>query len=403
MRNYTIIFLLIAAVAVSGCVQGKQVKTDDNNGLVINSFTAEPKTAFPTDSVSFFLDAENVGSFTSECARAQLFNVDSWRLTDGRKVSDELEGVPFRGVQVSPGGISINIVFGRPVSVSVNIPFGDADPIKQQFKDVLCGFNSLGSFSDQLVKTDIDILPPDVDRNRAGKIFATSWTLFPPVLPEGVSTTFNPKARVYYLYQSNAIAKIPVLSINEFRRRQNTGQDTTLVADISNQHSPVKIALTRGGDRPIVVDTNPKLLQNFNTQKERSTFVFEMQNVGNGFVTPAEFIDGKQGGFIFGKIILDGTGVEFSDCLGVTEDQHTKEVIVSGDNALLLKMRSDKKVPFACTIAVDRNVWQTLPQGEVTLRFQMFYVYNVDAEAPVKVVGVESGQTVEEVETGPPG
>lgn len=396
MRNYNAVLLLIAAVAVSACVQGQQVKTDENNGLVINSFAAEPQTAYPTDSVAFFLDAENVGDFTSDCARAQLFNVDSWRFTDGRSVSEQLEGVPFRGVRAGPFGITINIIFGRSAA-GISIPFSDVDSLKQQFKDVLCG-QTFGIFNDNIVKTDIDLLPPDVNRNRAGKIFTTSWTLFPPVLPEGVVTTLKPTARIYYLYKSNAVVNVPVLSISEFRRRQNTGQDVALQSEVSNQHAPVKIAVLRGGDRPVVVDTNPKLLENFDTQKERATFVFEMQNVGNGFVTPAEFVDGKQGGFIFGKIKILGTGAEFSDCLGFKD---TKEVFVSGENAALLKMRSDKKVPFACTISLDRNIWQSVPEGTVTLRFEMFYVYNVDAETSVKVLGVESGQTVEEIERNP--
>ncbi|MBI4018539.1 MAG: hypothetical protein HY368_02930 [Candidatus Aenigmarchaeota archaeon] len=398
MRKHAILLLLASVVVVSACVQN-QVKTDENNGLVINSFVSEPATATPTDSVSFFLDGENVGDFTSECARAQLFNVDSWRLTDGRPVSEELEAVPFGGVRfiITPVRIQVDVNRLFRATGLISVGGGDVDSVKQQFKSVLCG-PDLGVFTDSLVKTDVDLLPPDVNRNRAGKIFTAAWTLFPPVLPEGVSTTFKPTARIYYLYKSNAVANIPVLSINEFRRRQNTGQAVTLAADVSNQRAPVKIALTRG-QTPVVVDTNPKLLENFNTQKEKATFVFELQNVGKGFVTPAEFVDGKQGGFIFGKITLLGTGAQFSDCLGAKD---TKEVFISGNNALLLKMRSDKKVPFACTISIDRNVWQQIPEGTMTVRFEMFYVYNVDAETSVKVLGVESGQTVEEVERGLP-
>jgi hypothetical protein len=200
---------------------------------------------------------------------------------------------------------------------------------------------------------------------------------------------------VTYIYKTTGQVKIPVVTRAEWKRRQDIGEGTDLAIQVDNTEAPLKIAVSRGS-APIIVNTDPNAIA-LNPQ-ERATFVIELQNLGDGWPTPAEFIDGKQGGFIFGTITLRGAGTSFFDCLGVgpgslagyTGLYGDQGEIVIGPNNELLRMRSDKRAPFGCTLSIDRTTWQSRPFGTVELVFDLFYVYYIDAETSVKVLGEEA-------------
>jgi len=407
-RNYFYIILLLASVIfVSACVQQRPAAADANNGLAINEFTADPTVAEPIDFVNFFLDVENVGGTTATCVRAQLFNVDSWLDPRTGTSISSLGSLVFSNVQLTPSGLQGQYCIGstcystfdytRPAGVSFTVFF---DQVATQIsKEFLCkrDFLVTDPALDAVTEFREELLPPDPARNRAGEVFTASWTLLPPTLPEGIQSDFRPTTRVSYIYKTTGQVKIPVFTRAEWRRRQDLGQSID-VAVIDNTNAPIKIAASRPLN-PIIVNTDPDAITINPT--ERATFVLELQNVGDGFPTPAEFFDGKQGGFIFGTVILRGAGASFHDCLGVgpgaqqlgligiVGDQG--EIVIGPHNKELLRMRSDNRAPFGCTIALERATWQARPFGTVELVFNLFYVYFIDGAVTVKVLGEESG------------
>ena len=71
-----IIFLILIAVLISGCTSNTRVVPND--GIVVNDFSVDPISAEATDTVRFFLDAENAGGTTARCVTTELFGVDNW-------------------------------------------------------------------------------------------------------------------------------------------------------------------------------------------------------------------------------------------------------------------------------------------------------------------------------------
>lgn len=420
MNKLPLLLLALAAVAFASACVGRTTAVDPNNGLRINEFSTDRQTAEPTDLVSFFADIENVGEVTASCVRAQLLNVDSWRTTSGETLS--LQGISdFHAIGFgSSGSFFGNLCIGRNFCVSVaKGPVGGltlSGFINTIFSDLsreaICNKNLFKNDAklQQVFKFQEEMSPPDKEKNRPGQSFTAEWTLVPPVLPEGLRTEFHPAVRVTYIYKTTASVVVPVLTKNEYESRINLGKPVNLPIQVQNTNAPIKVAVTRGTS-PIVVNTDPDAMRL--NPLEKATYIVELQNVGDGIPTPAEFTGapgqtGKEGGFILGAITLSGSGVQFDDCLGsgisaalnrgqiATPVFNTPGIFTAGNSQLLiggnselLRLRSDRRAPFGCTLAVDRQAWVNRPFGEVLLTFDLYYLYNVDKETTVTVKGVE--------------
>lgn len=419
-KSLFFVLALSAVVIVSACV-GRTVSVDANNGLKINEFSSDRTVAEPTDLVSFFADIENVGGVTASCVRAQLLNVDSWKTTAGQTLS--LQGISdFHAIGfASSGSFFGNLCIGRSFCVSVaQNPVGGlsiAGFVGNIFADLskqaICNKNLFKNDAalQQVFKFQEELSPPDTEKNRPGQSFTADWTLVPPTLPEGVKTVFRPTVRVSYIYKTTASVKIPVMTKNEYESRINLGKPVQLPIQVDNTNAPIKIAVSRGTS-PVIVNTDPDAIRL--NPAEKATYIIELQNVGDGIPTPAEFTgaqgqSGKEGGFILGAITLTGSGVQFDDCLGAGVSAALNrgqlgtgtivastvpftagnEQLLLGGNAELLRMRSDKRAPFGCTLAVDRQTWASRPFGEILMTFDLWYIYNVDKETAITVKGVE--------------
>ncbi len=411
---------LLAIIFVSACV-GSTTTIDPNNGLKINEFSADRTIAEPTDLVSFFADVQNVGGTTASCVRAQLLNVDSWRTTSGDTLS--LQGISdFNAIGfASSGSFFGNLCIGRNFCVSVakgasgvSLSGFIGNIFSDLSKEAICNKNLFKNDAklQQVFKFQEELARPDKERNRPGQSFTADWTLAPPVLPEGLRTEFHPAVRVTYVYKTTASIKIPVMTKNEFESRINLGKpiDSAISVDHPLGGAPIKVAVTRATS-PIIVNTDPDAMRL--NPLEKATYIIELQNVGDGIPTPAEFTGapgqtGKEGGFILGAITLSGSGVQFDDCLGtgvsaalnrgqiaapvfVTPGLFTtgNQQLLLGGNSEILRLRSDKRAPFGCTLAIDRQAWTSRPFGEILMTFDLFYLYNVDKQTTVVVKGVE--------------
>jgi|GEM_PF-1452923 len=394
-RVFLVLLSILAAVAISGCVGGT-VKTDGNNGLIVNSFSADPVQAEADDAVRFFLDVENVGGTTATCITSELFGVDSWR--------DEL-GMPITTFAPLTRGLGVNIRNGV-ISVcgfyTVDYACFSYDTNNDDFG--FSGFfgNSFSSFTNQICPADAftsssgragltkfqpDLIPPNPSLGRAGQSFIPQWILRPPVLPEGVKSTFPVTARTSFFYKTNAQVNIQTFNKAEFKRRADLGQQTDYPLAMENSFgSPIQIAAVRGSS-PIVVNTEALggLLQ-------RESYVFEFINLGQGFPLPivedrpGSTNPGFQSGFVETAVTINGPGAAFSDCLG----QSGTTIFLGGQTlADLVQLRSDQTVPVSCQIVIDKAKWRDTPIGTISLTFSLWYRYYIDRTVNVEVIGVE--------------
>ena len=154
----------------------------------------------------------------------------------------------------------------------------------------------------------------------------------------------------------------------------------TLPVEIVNSHaSPIQVVTTRG--------INPIVVNQRSPNYELANYVFEFQNVGNGWPLPFESDVSVPNGFIFATVELNGPGASFYECLGASSGT---EVFVYGDIIQnLVKLRADRRAPFGCTIAIDRASWADTPTGTISLTFNLWYRYYTDAQIGVDVLGMQ--------------
>ena len=114
--------------------------------------------------------------------------------------------------------------------------------------------------------------PPDLLLNRPGDLKTKAWSYYPPVLPEGVQTSFPVKARVTYDYHTTGTISIPAYSKSYYRIPENSGK-LDLTPTVDNTNAPIQISLRKG--TAVVVDDR-------STGDEYATFIIDFVNVGDG-------------------------------------------------------------------------------------------------------------------------
>ena len=81
------IVLIALIVLIAGCITERSVRTDANNGLQVNEFSADLDTMYDNEDVTIYLEVENVGGTTANDAKARLYGIDSWNIS-GSNVRD---------------------------------------------------------------------------------------------------------------------------------------------------------------------------------------------------------------------------------------------------------------------------------------------------------------------------
>ncbi len=195
MKRFLVLILFL--VFISGCLGGREVKIEANNGLKITEFSADPLTAEFNDPVFFNVDIENVGGTTADNVELTLYGIKNvWRSSSSES------SVVSSNPEYSPGSMS----------------------------------------------------PPDIVLNRPGDFEIWAGQYYPPILPEGVSSYFPVTARVTYDYHTTGTISIPAYSKSYYRINKG---DVESAARVDNTNAPIQIALTKG-TTPIVVDENLK-------------------------------------------------------------------------------------------------------------------------------------------------
>ncbi|MEM7819445.1 MAG: hypothetical protein QXD48_01305 [Candidatus Aenigmatarchaeota archaeon] len=384
--NKIYILLIVVLIFVSGCIGGGQVKVDANNGLTINEFSADPIIAEPDDFVRFFLDIENVGGTTARCITAELFGVESWYDEYGQSFTYSTpwrdRGVIFNyidgALQFSYWDLNkgfVNLAYDRYGGIGLSTYVHEA---WDNFVNNFCGSYSALPYKYKDIKYWDSMSPPYPERNRPGQSFTTEWVLRPPILPEGTHAQYPITARVSYLYTTTALINIMAFNKDEYKRRIDSGEPITPYTIDNSQASPIKVVPTRLTAPIVVNDRMPGY--------ELANYLIELQNVGNGWPLPMTNNNGESG-FMFAVVTLNGPGAFFYDCLGQTSGT---EAFIYGDViGQLIKLRSDRRAPFGCTIGIDRSKWINNPIGTISLTFEIYYRYYIDKEIMVTVNGLE--------------
>ncbi len=209
--------------------------------------------------------------------------------------------------------------------------------------------------------------PPDIsnDPPTPGDFDAKTWILTAPELPEGTKTTYTLTGRVTYNYKSTGVAQILAYNEDEYNRRREKGEE--LIGDVVVDNSygaPIKIGVT--GEYPLKVDLDEST--------DEVVYRIFFNNVGDG----VPITDGRDGK-IKGTIWLQGDA-EFADCLGVSGGKR----INIEDQVTLHRGESVKK---ACGIKLKKSDWSAIPEGTISLIFDMNYDYYIEAQATITAVG----------------
>lgn len=102
------VILVAAILVVSGCAgKEREVKTTDNDGIIINEFTADPIRANADEDVVFYLDFENTGGTTATNVRANLYNAEGWTPAPVEKTFGSLSPPNINTQPQTPGGFKI--------------------------------------------------------------------------------------------------------------------------------------------------------------------------------------------------------------------------------------------------------------------------------------------------------
>ncbi|MBI4174449.1 MAG: hypothetical protein HY517_02290, partial [Candidatus Aenigmarchaeota archaeon] len=153
-KSSLMLVILLAVVLASGCVNQRAVKTGENRGVTVNSFTASPVTAYTGERVLFDLEIENIGGTTAKNVQADLFGVEGqWRDSLGNAVDSTL--------------------------------------------------TKWGS---------IILKPPVPSRNIPGDFRITQWELTTPNIPQGITANLQIEARVTYDYNTSGHLGVKLVS-----------------------------------------------------------------------------------------------------------------------------------------------------------------------------------------------
>ena len=380
-----IVFALSLLIFFTACTQQQQ-RTD---GIVINSFSGEPLNAEAGDNVRFFLDFENVGGTTARCGITELYGLESWytldstRLSGARPWRDKSFSFSFSNNNLNlcyydfSKGFNACGSYRKDESVSLSVFVSGA--WNSFLTDYCNSYQSISAFPDAKFFSQLSPILPQ--RNRPGQSQTYDWFFKPPILPEGLKVDYDVTARVSYAYTSNAHINIKVFNKEEYRRRQNLGEQLDYPIDIVNSYNaPIQVNV-RQGSSPIIVSTPSDFITD---PIQRENYVLEFVNLGSGFPLPLESPDS---GFVIAVVEANGPGVYFEDCLG---QRGGTELLDHDIVRNLVKIRgATNSAPFSCTIAIDRAAWANVPTGTISLTFRALHRYYTDAETKVTVLGVE--------------
>ncbi len=343
-----IAFAIILAISITGCV-GRDVRTDENNGIAINKFFADPSNADSGDIFHVYMELENVGERTAKFVKLFL-------------IATAFE-------QQQRENLPTIVKIGQPLPEFTFNPVEKADTASYSFQT---------------------LAPPDPDLNKPGEFRVVSWTLQAPFIPEGVIKDFRMLGRVTYEYSTSAAINIPVYTKNEIRQSQDVKS-----LEATSTNGPIKVFIS--GPDQIIVNTDSDIIRLNNN--EVVVYTITLKNTGDGIP-----FTNNINGLIKGTVRFSG-GITPVDCISTSSAQLEQQILQrpsqqtydasyyvinlpEGDNGVVL--RNGDSATFSCTLALARNQWISRPFGTATITFDLSYLYFIEKETTVSVKGLRT-------------
>ncbi|MFH1237593.1 MAG: hypothetical protein V1648_04295 [Candidatus Aenigmatarchaeota archaeon] len=295
------VLALFIVVFSSGCTSfGGQ--TSSGQGIVIENFESDFQKIYAGETFKLQMKAKNTGSVDADFIMPELYNIDK-----------DLNGV----------------------NIAISCANGCGETIK--------------------------MLAKDADRGTEGESKTCIWNCkAPDDIPKGLSVTFNPSLRLYYLYRTTTIKSINIASQNELRALQTQG-GALPSETVSTTEGPVQL--------DVVVNGPIRYWEGENTV----TFPINinLQNNGGG-IACLKCSDPKS----WNKIIL-------------TFENEKGTATLESCDLQTGKMEVDlwKGQSRTVTCEVRINVGQTTGFVQKSLSFEAGYDYFVDASTSIEVVG----------------
>lgn len=174
-----LILPLMLIVFVSGCTTITPI-INSGTGLVITDFEPEFPEVYSTERIKFTTRIQNTGSLPALNIQEEIVGIEDWDLVS----VDQLE-----------------------------------------------------------CEHGFGLIPADSVTGTVGETKLCSWTYIAPNVPDRLSVTYKPVARVYYNYLSNTVSSVSIVPRNELRRLQNAGQSLPIDTQ-SSTPGPVRIDIT---------------------------------------------------------------------------------------------------------------------------------------------------------------
>lgn len=426
--KYKLIFLLSITILISGCINTGSNQPNSGGGMEISDFTTMPKNPEDTDEVSFLVEAKNTGSITAECVRGDIYGLGGWRNLGGQYLPGHKRGT-FWHLEKDEDGWSFDLdadslldyigltewaegnIGGAYDSVYNSIPEFAAEliglPRPEDFsmdnfdfdisweegegidfdvywnvfaKSVVC--NEMLTNPLYTTWSNETFYSKKADVNEPGQLKNTEWVFIPPDLLKGARQDFEVIFRLTYTYKTTGTINFPVKTDEEIERSGPVANP--FIKDESR--SPVTLSLM-DGEFPITPSFRDYQLSG--ERYEHYPLTFQLKNIGNGFpIVPFTSKRQRNNGMILGWIKVEGPGVTFSECLGETDTNKVNiEAGKDFQKIQQVKLRSDGRSEFGCTIKLDRRAWENRDRATISVVYRFGYVYSTDKTATVSVKG----------------
>ena len=237
-----LVLALLGVLVVSGCVGQRAVVVDENNGLRIVDFSADPVAVDVNEPVTFTIQVENVGYVDATDINVSLGGIEnSWRVTTGALVRD------------------------------------------------------VNDFSKRFGK----MFPPNPQYNQPGDLRVATWLFKTPELPPGLDVERRVDANVLFNYKTTGSLTVRAVGEQYLRTNYIAKGKTVEPPQVFNTRSPVKLLWPTTGTWStyfIRVDDSPEA----EIEQEKAIQI-RLVNIGDGF----PITDGVPGR-VYGNITLRG-------------------------------------------------------------------------------------------------
>ena len=209
--------------------------------------------------------------------------------------------------------------------------------------------------------------PPLIETNTHGEFAMYQWTIEPPKLPQGLSTTFRVSGRVRYDYSTSASSLIKVISETQSNMLRRRGELEEIPVATTNSYGPIKVSLDVFS--PITVDENGT---------EKSILIY-VRNVGSGlpFDKNKDWPGTEDLGKVNLKITSETPEAEIKDCSGMDG---------TPDNGVVTLRRGYETAKIACSLVLDESLVSGVPEETVTITMEADYGYYIDRSVDIKVM-----------------